>query len=74
MQHRLQLKSLHLILIFALLFTVGAQAIQPPALASDTARPAQQGEAAPVLLDTAPANGAGWDLSLIHISEPTRPY
>ncbi|MCB0059576.1 MAG: Ig-like domain-containing protein, partial [Caldilineaceae bacterium] len=63
MQHRLHLKSLHLILIFALLFTVGAQAIQPPALASDVAylAPAQQGEAAPVLLDSAPANGAAWD-------------
>ncbi|MCO5213078.1 MAG: MG2 domain-containing protein [Caldilinea sp.] len=57
------MKSLHLILIFALLFTVGAQAIQPPALASDVAylAPAQQGEAAPVLLDSAPANGAAWD-------------
>ena len=61
MQHRLQLKSLHWILIFALLFTVGAQAIQPPALANDAARPAQQGIAAPVLLETMPPDGAAWD-------------
>src|SRR5690606_19614635 len=67
MQQRLRLRSLHLILIFALLFTVGAQAIQPAALASDSATgmpalaPTQQGEAAPVLLETTPPDGAGWD-------------
>ncbi len=65
MQQRLRLRSFHLILIFALLFTVGAPAAQPALLASDSGTtalmPAGQGEAAPVLLDSTPPDGAAWE-------------
>ncbi|HRA68054.1 MAG TPA: Ig-like domain-containing protein, partial [Caldilinea sp.] len=62
MQQRNRLLSLHWIVLFAMLFTIGAPAVNPAVQASTPNAPALQASAAaPVLLATTPASGANWD-------------
>jgi uncharacterized protein YfaS (alpha-2-macroglobulin family) len=58
---RTYLKSIHLILLFALIFTISAPAVNPAVQAEALAAPAVQESPAPVLLATTPASGASWD-------------
>ncbi len=58
---RIYLKSIHLLLLSALIFTIGAPAVNPPVQADPPAAPAAQEIPAPVLLTTTPANGTRWD-------------
>ncbi len=58
---RIYLNSIHLLLLFALIFTIGAAAVSPAVQAESLAAPAAQEIPAPVLLTTTPANGARWD-------------
>jgi hypothetical protein len=58
---RTYLKSIHLILLFALIFTLSAPAVSPAVRAEVLAAPAVQESPAPVLLATTPASGASWD-------------
>jgi uncharacterized protein YfaS (alpha-2-macroglobulin family) len=61
MQQRTYLKSIHLILLLALIFTISAPAVNPAVQAEPLAAPALQELPAPVLLSTTPASGASWD-------------
>ncbi|MBE2237947.1 MAG: Ig-like domain-containing protein, partial [Caldilineaceae bacterium] len=62
MQQRNRLQSLHWIVLFAMLFTIGAPAVNPSVQAATPNAPALQASAAaPVLLTTMPADGANWD-------------
>ncbi|MCL4829985.1 MAG: hypothetical protein KJZ95_21670, partial [Caldilinea sp.] len=61
MQQRTYLKSIHLVLLLALIFTISAPAVNPAVQAETLAAPAMQELAAPVLLSTTPASGASWD-------------
>ncbi len=58
---RIYLKSIHLLLLSALIFTIGAPAVNPTVQADSPAAPTAQEVPAPVLLTTTPANGARWD-------------
>lgn len=61
MQQRLFFKILNPILLFALIFTISAPAVNPAVRAEPLAAPALQELPAPVLLSTTPASGASWD-------------
>ncbi len=65
MQQRTYLKSIHLVLLLALIFTISAPAVNPAVQAETLAAPAMQELAAPVLLSTTPASGASWDGGLV---------
>jgi hypothetical protein len=71
---RTYLKSIHLILLLALIFTISAPAVNPAVQASKlyASRPLQQESAAPVLLTTTPASGASWDGSPVMPSPSTK--
>jgi uncharacterized protein YfaS (alpha-2-macroglobulin family) len=58
---RTYLKSIHLILLLALIFTISAPAVNPTVQADSLTAPALQESPAPVLLATTPASGASWD-------------
>ncbi|MFO7633326.1 MAG: Ig-like domain-containing protein, partial [Caldilinea sp.] len=61
MQQRNHLQSIHLILLFALIFTISAPAVNPAVQADAPNAPTLQESTAPVLLGTTPASGASWD-------------
>jgi len=61
MQQRPFFKILNPILLFALIFTLSAPAVNPVVVASEQAKPLLQELAAPVLLQTTPEAGSTWD-------------
>ncbi|MFN3333792.1 MAG: hypothetical protein ACK47M_14895, partial [Caldilinea sp.] len=61
MQRRFFFKILNPILLFALIFTISAPAVNPAVQAEMLATPPLQELAAPVLLSTMPASGGSWD-------------
>lgn len=61
MQQRLLFKILNPILLFALLFTLTAPAVNHAVVAGEQTRPLLQELAAPVLLQTTPEAGSTWD-------------